>query len=165
MRTEPRASLSRFALRTAAALLLLAAPLQAADWPLFRGGPDMRGVASAKLPDAPALLWSFKTAGPVKSSAVIGGGRVYIGSSDSNVYCLDMKTGAKIWAFKAEDAVEAPPTLYQNLVLVGANDAHLYCLDAATGELKWKFEVGDKIVGAVNVVHNPGGPALAVVGS
>ena len=54
----------------------------AADWPMYRGSPDLIGVADGKLPDKPALLWSFKTQGPIKSSAAIVGNRVFIGSND-----------------------------------------------------------------------------------
>ena len=42
-------------------------------WPMFRGNPALLGVARDPLPEKPALLWTFKTGGPVKSSAVISG--------------------------------------------------------------------------------------------
>src|ERR1043165_1200079 len=58
----------------------------AVDWPMFRGGPALLGVASVQLPEQPALLWSFKTQGPVKSSAAIAGERVFIGSDDGQLY-------------------------------------------------------------------------------
>ncbi|MEK7779993.1 MAG: PQQ-binding-like beta-propeller repeat protein, partial [Verrucomicrobiota bacterium] len=53
-------------------------PVVAADWPMYRGQPDLIGLASGDLPAKPALLWSFKTQGPVKSSAAIVGNRVYV---------------------------------------------------------------------------------------
>src|SRR5437667_3957324 len=37
--------------------------------------PALTGVAAGTLPDKLSLLWSFKTGGPVKSSAAIVGGR------------------------------------------------------------------------------------------
>src|SRR5690349_4285788 len=67
------------------------------SWPMFRGGPALLGVAAVKLPGDIALLWSFKTQGPVKSSAAIVDGRVFIGSDDGHLYALDLKTGAKVW--------------------------------------------------------------------
>ncbi len=64
-------------MRSAIALLVCGAAgrLPAAGWPIFRGNPALTGVAADTLPDKPAMLWSFKTGGPVKSSAVIGGGQ------------------------------------------------------------------------------------------
>ena len=50
---------------------LSGAVAQAAAWPMFRGGPALLGVAEDSLPARLELLWSFKTAGPVKSSAAI----------------------------------------------------------------------------------------------
>jgi len=37
------------------------------DWPMFRGGPALAGVAAGSLPERLELLWTFKTGGPVKS--------------------------------------------------------------------------------------------------
>src|SRR3954454_7347538 len=79
------------------------------SWPMFRGSPSLVGVAAGKLPDAPALLWSFKTEGPVKSSAAIEGGRAVVGSDDGNVYALDLANGKKVWSFKTAGPVESSP--------------------------------------------------------
>ena len=80
------------------ATLPLAANSPAADWPMFRGGPALLGVASGQLPAKLNLLWTFKTGGPVKSSAAIVGQRVFIGSHDGLLYELDLATGSKIWS-------------------------------------------------------------------
>src|SRR6267378_2037757 len=89
--------------------LTLASP--AADWPMFRGGPSLAGVASGSIPAKLSLLWSFKTGGPVKSSAAIVGGRVFVGADDGNVYALDLASGKKLWAFKTGGPVESSPLL------------------------------------------------------
>src|SRR5690349_3340310 len=65
------------------------------SWPMFRGSPGLVGVAPGRLPDALGLLWSFKTGGPVKSSAAVEGGRVFIGSDDGFVYAIDLESGKK----------------------------------------------------------------------
>ena len=82
--------------RTCGCLMLLlcgAAPAaQAADWTMFRGGPGLLGVANGALPGKLKLLWSFKTGGPVKSSAAISQQRVFIGSDDGNVYLFGAKS-------------------------------------------------------------------------
>src|SRR5437762_9857887 len=72
-----------------------------ASWPMFRGSQGLLGVSGSRLPDKLALLWTFKTLGAVKSSPAIVGGRVFIGSNDTNVYALDLRTGKKAWSFKA----------------------------------------------------------------
>src|SRR5829696_267609 len=75
--------------------LTLALTIEAAStsWPMFRGNPGLTGVSEATLPSQMKLAWSFKTQGPVKSSAAIGGGKVFIGSNDEHLYALDLKSG------------------------------------------------------------------------
>ena len=122
----------------------------AADWPMYRGGPDLNGRATGSLPAKPVLLWSFKTQGPIKSSAAIVGNRVFIGSSDHNLYALDFASGKLLWAFTNREAIESSPLVLNGKVLVGSSDANLYSLEEVTGKLVWKFETGDKILGAPN---------------
>ena len=78
-------------------LMLLATDTFAlqASWPMFRGRQDLAGTAAGNLPDSLELRWSFKTEGPVKSSAAIDGERVVVGSDDKRVYCLNSVTGER----------------------------------------------------------------------
>src|SRR5262245_33063162 len=136
-------------------------PVANSTWPMFRGGPALLGVASCRVPDKLGLLWNFKTGGPVKSSAAIAQGRVFIGSNDGNVYALNFADGKKVWAFKTGGAVESSPLFLDGKVFVGSNDAWLYSLDADSGKLLWKYETGDKILGAPNWVKSPLTPTLS----
>src|SRR5580693_3295541 len=119
-------------------------------WPMFRGGPALLGVAHTALPDNPALLWTFKTAAPVRSSAAIVDSRVFVGSTDSNIYALNLSDGTKVWSFATGGAVESSPLVLDNRVFAGSADGFLYALDATTGKQLWKYETGDKILGSPN---------------
>ena len=140
-------------------LMLLAADAFALQpsWPMFRGRQDLAGTAVGNLPDSLQLRWSFKTEGPVKSSAAIDGERVVVGSDDKHVYCLNSVTGEKLWAFKTADAVEGSPLILGDHVYIGSADAQLYKLDLATGALRWTYATGDKILGGVNWIRQPSG--------
>jgi len=123
----------------------------ASSWPMFRGTQDLAGVAQGSLREPLKLRWSFKTGGPVKSSAAIDAGKVFIGSDDGSVYALDLATGNQLWSFKTgAEAVESSPLALNGAVYVGSGDGKLYALDAATGVLKWSYACGDKILGAPN---------------
>jgi eukaryotic-like serine/threonine-protein kinase len=144
------------------------ASIPGGDWPSFRGGPAMLGIAAGSLPDQFALRWQFKTKGAVESSPVIAEGRVFIGSNDGRVYALDVKTGRRLWDFKTpeDDAVLAPPLYHGGVVYIGATDGWLYALDARTGEAKWKYQTDDKIIGAANVIPATNGSGdWIIVGS
>ena len=120
------------------------------DWPIFRGDPALSGVAKGELQVPLSLAWTFKTGGPVQSSAVVVDGRVFFGSGDSNVYAVDLMSGEKVWAFPAGDIVEAPPLALNGTVYVGTSSGLFHAVDAATGKPKWSYQTGDKILASAN---------------
>ena len=135
-------------------------------WPMFHAAPSLSGQVAWTVPDSLVRLWRFKTGAEVKSSAAISGGRVFIGSSDANVYALDLRTGSRLWAYATKGAVEAPPTIVEGSVFVGSTDGWLYALDAASGGLKWKYKTGAEIHGAANWTRPAnGGATWILVGS
>ena len=127
------------------------------SWQIFRGNSALSGIASGRLPDVFELRWKYKTDGPIKSSAVIQNGHVFIGSDDGKIYALKLDSGKEVWNFETEDSVEAPPCIWNDSVFVGSVDSFLYALDAKTGKLKWKYQTEDKIIGAANWTFSPSG--------
>src|SRR5690348_11769343 len=87
----------------------------AESWPMFRGNPGLTGTSPAKLPASPKLLWTYKTGGPVKSSPAIVNGKLYIGSDDKLLHCVDLKKGQKLWTFATEGEVESSPLVLDGL--------------------------------------------------
>lgn len=77
------------------------------------------------------------------SSAAVFGNKVYFGSSDGNVYALDIETGILQWKFETKDVVHASPAIANNTVYVGSWDSYLYALDAENGTEKWRFKTGE----------------------
>lgn len=117
---------------------------------MYRGSRGLLGVTQDTLPETLDFLWSFKTAGPVRSSAVVQDGRVYIGSADKHLYALDLHTGEKIWAFEADSPIEAPPTVIGDTVYVGDLGGFVYAVDANSGDKLWDYETDGEVAGAVN---------------
>ena len=65
----------------------------AGDWPMFlKDGTHSSYAENSPMPPLD-LKWKFETNGPVYSSPVISGGRVFVGSYDHNLYALDAETG------------------------------------------------------------------------
>ena len=139
-------------------------PPSTGEWPLFRGDASLSGIAASEVLDELDLLWSHEVGGAITSSPVVSGGRVYFGSDDGFVYCLDAETGERKWAFETEDLVEAPPLIADGAVFIGSNDTFFYALEAESGELRWKAQTMDKILGGANVV-TAGESTIVVVGS
>jgi outer membrane protein assembly factor BamB len=145
-------------------LLLCVEATQADNWPMFRGGPGLHGVASGNLPGKLELGWTFKTGGAVKSSAAIDGDKVFIGSGDGSVYGLSLGTGKQLWTFKTEGPIESSPLVLGGKLFCGSSDGFLYALDAGTGALAWKYKTEDKILGSPNWIKT-GDSTRIVVGS
>jgi len=133
------------------------------SWPMFRGGQRLLGRASGTLPDSLRFVWKFKTNGQIKSSPAIDNNVVFIGSSDANVYAIDLEGGRQLWAYQTEDAIEATPCVVGGSVFVGSSDGFLYALDAKSGSLKWKYETDGQILGAANWVRSPDGQRIWIL--
>ena len=128
-----------------------------ADWPMHRGGPQLRGIAEMPAPTKATQLWSTNLGKPIKAGAAIAGGRVFVGDDAGVVHALELSTGKELWTFKTQGSIEATPLVLDGVVFIGSSDAFLYALDAATGAQKWKYETGDKILGGANHAKSPDG--------
>lgn len=137
----------------------------AAHWPIFRGSQALRGTARVSLGDSLKLIWTFRTGGPIKSAVAVGGGRVFAGSGDGNVYAVSLLDGRKLWSFPTGGPVKAPPLLLDGTVFVGSADSHLYAIDAGTGLEKWKYKTGAQITGSANWLGTPAGRRRILFGS
>lgn len=142
-------------------------PVHASGYPVIVGGWDSgsytdastTGYVKAFDPTTGADAWRYPAGstqfiGGVASTpcvAEIGGvKRVYIGSMDGKVYCLNATTGAFVWSYQTtasglENAnyefeparVLASPVVYNGRVYIGNESATVYCLNATTGALVW----------------------------
>ena len=77
------------------------------------------------------------------SSPVVGGGLVYFGSGDGNVYALDAATGELKWKFRTGAVVHASPAYADGVLYFGSWDSYFYAVDARTGAEKWRFHGGE----------------------
>ena len=123
------------------AVLTLSLPAFGADAPMFRGNLTHTGVYDAAgLAKVARIKWKFVTKGQVISSPAIANGLAYVGSTDGNLYAVDVESGAQKWKFETHVRVTSSPAIAGGVVYFGSYDGKFYALDAATGQLKWKFQ-------------------------
>lgn len=143
---QSKAHLSKAVCALALFAALAAPSVAQADWPAFLGGPlHINVTEKAPLPPL-KLAWRFDTNGPVYSSAAIKDNKVYIGSYDKSLYCLDAATGAKLWSFATQGEILSSPAVDAQRVYFGSKDGFVYALNATTGELAWKFKTDSAVV-------------------
>ena len=82
----------------------------------------------------------------------VGDDRVYFGSADGNLYCLNTKDGSLIWRFKTEDSLKSTPTIAGDRMIASGLDHNLYCFNAKDGTLIWKYEAGFEVDGSAAVI-------------
>ena len=141
-----------------------AAPIAACDT-LFWSGSD--GAVRALHAANGELKWSAYTGGAILYPPAAYGGRLYVGSGDGWVYCLDAGSGGLCWRFRAAP-IERTIPLYGRLsstwpvgsgVLVDAgvvyaaagvanyDGTHVYALDAETGRIRWQNNTSGRLAG------------------
>jgi len=100
--------------------------------------------------------WSFETGSMVLTAPAVADGRVYVGSGDGWVYCLDAAAGKLVWRWRGApldrrmmvfgkltsfwpvvSVLADGGTLYGVAGMFNANGRVVFALDAATGKEKW----------------------------
>jgi parallel beta-helix repeat protein len=120
------------------------------SWPMFQQNVKHTGYSESPAPNTNQTRWTFMIGGCVYSAAVVDG-RVYVGSSDKNVYCLDALTGKQIWNQITGDIVNSCPAVADGRVYVGSYDGKIYCLFASTGEYAWNYTTGNSVFSSPTV--------------
>jgi len=97
-----------------------------------------------------------------------GGGQLFLGSANGNVYALDAASGAVQWKKTELDAVRSSPAFYDSpagpLVITGSKYGKVRALDAASGAERWSHSTGDRITGSPAILIERGS-ARAFIGS
>jgi len=107
---------------------------------MFRANPQHTGVyQSFPIAKFSRVKWKFHTGGKVFSSPAVAAGMVYVGSSDGDLYAVDLASGTQKWRFEAHSRISSSPAVAGGLVYFGAFDGDLYAVNATDGQLRWKF--------------------------
>lgn len=129
--------------------------------------------------DSGVAKWTFYAEGPVRFAPVIWEEKVYFGSDDGHLYCLDASNGEVAWRFQAAPTerlllgnkrlisawpVRGAPVVVDGKVYFAAGiwpfmGIFIYALDAETGEIVWQNDGSGCMY--INQPHNS--PAFAGV--
>ncbi len=127
-----------------------------ADDTLFIGSSRNDSVTAFDLTTG-EQRWRFYASGPVRFAPVALAGKVYFGSDDGHLYCVDAADGELLWRFRAVPSdrkllgnrrlisvwpvrggpVIADDTIYFAAGVWSFEGVFVYALDAATGSVRW----------------------------
>jgi len=84
--------------------------------------------------------WRFTTRDSLKSSPLIAGDRLFIGSLDGNLYCVGLD-GRHLWHFNSESPVSSSSALaYDGTIIFGNHGGMVYAIKP-DGEMRWKVKL------------------------
>ena len=67
-------------------------------------------------------LWAFKAGSEIKSSPVVVGDRVLIGSYDQHLYCLSTRNGSVLWKVRTNGPVHSTPSISAGVAFIAGCD-------------------------------------------
>jgi len=114
-------------------------------WPMFHHNLQNTGYSTSTAPNTNNTLWNYTTDGNVFSSPAVADGKVYVGSYDYRVYCLNATTGVQIWNYTTGNNVQSSPIVADGKVYVGSDDHRVYCLNATTGAHIWDYPANGNV--------------------
>ncbi|HUV38374.1 MAG TPA: PQQ-binding-like beta-propeller repeat protein, partial [Planctomycetota bacterium] len=127
-----------------------------------------------------AEKWTFFAEGPMRFAPVCHGGRVFVGSDDGYLYCLDAASGKLLWKFRGGPSemrlighdrlistwpVSSGVVVADGKVCFSAGiwpfmDVFYHALDAGTGKVLWTNDETSTLFRAMSAGH-PGATALS----
>ena len=123
------------------AVMITYTGLSQESWTRFRSNLEQTGYTENSGPVNFYEDWNFSlNSMSIVSSPGVADNRIYFGSLDSSIYCLDAGNGAFIWSFKTRGGVYySSPAVVDGKIYIGSWDGLLYCLDANTGDSIWSY--------------------------
>jgi outer membrane protein assembly factor BamB len=129
--------------------------LDSADWNAFRANPQRTGFApQADVRAEPVEQWRYEDInttnyGAAKSSPVVAGDTVYVGSDESFFYAIGRNSGEVNWKSEIKgtsNGIHGSPAVGPDgRVYIGAYDGGVYAFDGESGERHWSYKLGFQI--------------------
>lgn len=114
-------------------------------WKSFRGDAQNTGFVSTITPTPDKLLWKYDMNRAVKSSPIIVGGMVVIGSLNKRLNFIDAASGDELGYYKVSSSVSTSVCADEGTVYFGWYNfkESLFALNLGKKQVRWKVSLGD----------------------
>jgi outer membrane protein assembly factor BamB len=96
--------------------------------------------------------WAFETQGWIYGVPALSDDKLFFGSQDNHVYCLDKKRKTLLWRFPTTARIEAGVAYQHGSVYCAACDGCVYRIDAETGREVWSYRTPES--GASRAIYS-----------
>lgn len=97
--------------------------------------------------------WSFQAKGWIYGEPTVTDDRIFFGSQDDHLYCLDKRRKTFRWSFPAKSRIEAGVAYRDGSVYFGSCDGSFYRVNAETGKEVWSFRTPEAM-GASRAIYS-----------
>jgi eukaryotic-like serine/threonine-protein kinase len=105
---------------------------------------DDNGIIYA-VDESGEIIWDLATSGSFQAHATISDNLVYIGSTDGNLYVVNLNSGNLEWTFDSGAKIYYGAAITKTKVVFGTTGHKVFCLNKKTGKEFWFFEAGSVI--------------------
>lgn len=126
-------------------VVVKAPAVMADDWPQYQHDPARTGYTDEEVAPPYRLAWrySFLPERPARrTQAIIYDQKVYVGTQQGFVHCIDAATGERLWRAEGLGNIQHSAGCADGRVVVTSLDGCVYALDAETGERLWQRQTG-----------------------
>jgi outer membrane protein assembly factor BamB len=89
-------------------------------------------------PDRPVKLWSFRAAGAIVEPFTRDAYNLYFASRDTNIYCVNLKTGSLKWKYASGTVPAKTPIITQDFLYQNAGIKGLFTLNKTNSNFAWQ---------------------------
>ena len=128
------------------ALLLLAMPAVAADWPMAKKDATHTSYADDQLSPPLEPAWTIGVGGGIVASPVISDGVLYFSNdTGKTITAMNVSTGTVVFMRAAGGPIESTPAVADSTIIFGAYDGNVYCVKRSDGSLLWQTPLNSGI--------------------
>ena len=129
------------------------------DWKIFRGNESLSGYTDTRLPENPALLWTYKSEKRTDSSPVADKGVTYWSDSRGCILGVDLN-GKPVFKYDLQTAVNATPMIFESTIYVGRIDGIMTAVSLEKQDTVWTYETMGQLSASPNRARFKGRQAV-----
>ncbi len=95
-----------------------------------------------------ARQWEHLSDANIISTPAVDGKRIYTGSQNGTMTCMQLQTGKLLWKQNTGSAIFSSPAVSGNRLFFGTAKGTIYCIDTRNGKTKWEKQMGAAVLGS-----------------